>query len=242
MALNGTHRSSIIHSLLPNRAERLMDVGCGPITAAYPYADKAVLVTCVDWEARVFGPIAPNIEYLEGDFTKIDLSANSYDAIIAADVFEHVLLEQERLFVEKCVSALKPGGEMIVSVPHRGTFAYLDPYEVKPAIQRLLWRLGLYKNLHNGNCDIRKGHKHYTVEEISEKFKPLRLLQVVYFGYFFDPLLTWAVSLSRGSDRFPGYKWLEQAYSREFKRDYGQRSFNVALKFCKPTNFDVGPG
>jgi len=239
MAVNAAHRSSIIRSLLPNRTERLLDVGCGPITSAYPYADKAALVTCVDWKLRVFGPIAPNIEYLEGDVTKIDLSTNSYDAIIAADVFEHVLLEQESLFVKKCVSALRPGGQMIVSVPHQGTFAYLDPYRVKPAVHRQLWRLGLYKSIHNGHCDIRKGHKHYTVEELIEKFKPLKLLQVVYFGYLFDPLLTWAVALSRGSGQFPGYKWLEQACRREFNRDYGQRSFNVAAKFLKPADSDV---
>jgi SAM-dependent methyltransferase len=238
MAVNGAHRQTIIQSLLPSGAGRLMDVGCGPISAGYPYATKAVHITCVDWKLRVFDPIPSNIEYLEGDFTKIDLP-HSYDAIIAADVFEHVLLEQEPLFVEKCVSALKPGGEMIVSVPHQGTFAYLDPYLVKPAIHRLLWRVGLYKNVHNGGCDIRKGHKHYTVEEMVEKFKPLRLLQAVYFGYLFDPLLSWAYALSRGSERFPGYKWLEQACSKEFDRDYGRRSFNVALKFCKPANADA---
>ena len=127
---------------------------------------------------------------------------------------------------------------MIVSVPHKGTFAWLDPYEVKPAIHRLLWRLGLYKNLHNGSCDIRKGHKHYTVEELTEKFKPLELSQVIYWGYFFDPLLSWALALSRGSCRFLGYEWLERSCAKEFERDYGLRSFNVALKFYKPPDVD----
>jgi hypothetical protein len=100
----------------------------------------------------------------------------------------------------------------------------------------LLWRLGLYKRAHNGSCDIRKGHKHYRVQELTEKFSPLQLVQTVYWGYLFDPLLTWAVALSRGSNQFPFFAWLEQACRREFDRDYGQRSFNVALKFCKPTD------
>jgi 2-polyprenyl-3-methyl-5-hydroxy-6-metoxy-1,4-benzoquinol methylase len=236
MAINATHRTSVISALLPKLSERLMDVGCGPITAAYPYAEKAVLVTCIDWKLRVFGSIPSNIECLDGDFTEIELAKSCYDAIIVADVFEHVSLERESLFVKKCVSVLKPGGHIVVSVPHQGTFAYLDPYRVKPAIHRLLWRLGLYNSVHNGSCDIRKGHKHYTVQELIEKFKPLQLLQVVYFGYFFDTLLSWAVALSRGSGQFPGYTWLEQAYRRELERDYGQRSFNVALKFYKPTD------
>lgn len=236
MAVNALQRTSIIRSLLPQQSERLIDIGCGPVTSAYPYADKAGHVTCVDWKLKTFGSIPRNIECLGGDFLKISLKKNAYDTIIAGDVFEHIILEQEIMFVEKCVSLLKPGGHMIVSVPHQGTFAYLDPYRVKPAIHRQLWRLGLYKNIHNGNCDIRKGHKHYTVHELIEKFKPLQVLQAVYYGYFFDPLLSWAVALSRDSRRFPGYNCLEQACRKEFDRNYGQRSFNVALKFRKPTD------
>ena len=225
----------MIGSLLPKRSERLMDVGCGPVAASYSFADKAVRVTCVDCKLRVTDPIPPNVECLDGDFTELDLPKNFFDTIIAADVFEHILLEREFVFVDKCVSALRPGGHMIVSVPHQGTFACLDPYRVKPAMYYLLWRLGLYKRAHNGSCDIRKGHKHYKVQELAEKFQPLQLVQTVYYGYLFDPLLSWAVALSRGSGQFPCYTWLEQACRREFCRDYGQRSFNVALKFYKPT-------
>ena len=238
-AVNATHRKSIVSALLPNRSERLIDVGCGPITASYPYATKARSVTCVDWKLQIFGSIPPNIKYLDGDFVEVNLAQESFDTLIAADVFEHVSLERERLFIEKCVSVLKPGGYLILTVPHQGMFAYLDPYRVKPAIQRSLWWLGLYKSTYNGNCDIRKGHKHYTVEEIVEKFNQFQLMQVVYFGFLFDPLLSWATALSNACGhfqdyRFPGYRWLERATVRELARDYGHWSFNVALKFCKP--------
>jgi 2-polyprenyl-3-methyl-5-hydroxy-6-metoxy-1,4-benzoquinol methylase len=233
MAINATHRQRVNRSLLPARSERLLDVGCGPITADYAYADKAAMVTCVDWKIRVVGSKPQNVEYIEGDFTKIDLQSDCYDSIVAADVFEHVLLEEETEFVRKCTSLLKPGGSMVVSVPHDGTFAWLDPYLVKPAIHRFLWRLGLYKRVHNGDCDIRKGHKHYRVEELVERFKPLQLSEVVYFGYFFDPLLSWGIALSRG-EHFTGFGWLERACRTELNRDYGARSFNVAVKFYKP--------
>ena len=236
MPVNATHRISVIRSLLPESSERLMDIGCGPVTAAYSFADKAVHITCIDWKLQVIGAIAANVECVNGDFTELDLPAKSFDTIIAADVFEHILLEREALFVNKCVSALKPGGNMIISVPHQGTFAHLDPYRVKPAIYHLLWRLGLYAKLHNGSCDLRKGHKHYRVQELVDKFRPLELVQTVYYGYFFDPLLTWAFALSRGSKNFPCYTFLEEACRRELDRDFGKRSFNVALKFCKLTN------
>ncbi len=116
MTVNAARRKSIICSLLPERSERLIDVGCGPLTSSYPYATKATLITCVDWNLRIIGSVPPNIEYVEGDFTEIDLAKDSYDAIIAADVFEHVPLERECSFVKKCVSVLRPGGYLVVSV------------------------------------------------------------------------------------------------------------------------------
>ncbi len=227
-------RTLVIRSLLPQNSERLLDVGCGPISSDYPYADKASRVTCVDWNLKASGALPPHIECLDGDFTTFDLGSNSYDSIIAADVFEHIPLEQESLFVEKCVASLRPGGKMVISVPHRGTFACLDPYQVKPTIHRLLARLNLYKQIHNGCCDIRKGHKHYALQELTSKFSPLQVSQVTYFGYLFDPLMTWVYALTRGSNRIPGFSWLQRAYRRELGRDYGQRSFNIAVSFCKP--------
>jgi 2-polyprenyl-3-methyl-5-hydroxy-6-metoxy-1,4-benzoquinol methylase len=229
-----TGRTSIIRSLLPERSEGLLDIGCGPITSDYPYADKALHVTCIDWNLKAPSSLPSNIECLNADFTSIELPPNTYDSVIAADVFEHILLEQESLFISKCVSALKPGGNMVISVPHQGTFACLDPYRVKPIIHRTLARLGLYKQVHNGCCDIRKGHKHYSLQELIDKFSPLQCSQVVYFGYLFDPLVSWAVALSRGSGRIPGIAWLQRARLKELSREYGQRSFNIAVRFHKP--------
>jgi len=227
-------RTTVIRSLLTRQSERLLDVGCGPINQDYPYADKAASVTCIDWNLKATGALPANIECVDADFTAVDLPPNSYDSIIAADVFEHIPLEQESAFVEKCVASLRPGGSMVISVPHQGTFACLDPYQVKPAVHRILARFHLYKRIHNGCCDIRKGHKHYALHELMHKFRPLQVSQVAYFGYLFDPLMSWISALTRGSNRIPGFSWFRQAYRQELTRDYGERSFNIAVSFQKP--------
>lgn len=237
MGLDG--RKAIVRSLLPERPERLLDIGCGPITSEYPFADKALRVTCIDWNLKAPGSLPSNVECLNADFTSIDLSPETFDSVIAADVFEHIPIEREALFVSKCISVLRPGGSVVISVPHRGTFAWLDPYQVKPTIHRMLARLGLYKNVHNGCCDIRKGHKHYSLEDIVREFYPLQVSQVVYFGYLFDPLTSWAVALSRGSGWFPGYSWLQRARRRELDRDYGERSFNIAVSLRLPGSPEI---
>lgn len=234
MASNAMHRKLMVSSLLPERTERLLDIGCGPITPSYFYAKKAARVTCVDWKLNLVDPIPANVDVAEGNFATMDIPVNYYDAIIAADVFEHIMIEDEPLFVKKCAAVLKPGGIMILSVPHLGTFTWLDPYIIRPAVHRLLWRFGLYKSLHNGSCDIRKGHKHYLCEELTEQFSPLRLEREIYWGYLFDPLLSWAGALSRKGFAFPGIEWLERHCNKEFERSWGPRAFNVALRFRKP--------
>src|SRR5262245_10443733 len=119
----GPNRVSVVRFLLPAAVGDLMDVGCGAITPQYPYADKALRVTCIDWKPVIIGSTPPNVVCIKGDFTKMDLSPDRFDAIIAADVFEHVPLEREAAFAERCTRALKPGGSLILSVPHDGTFA-----------------------------------------------------------------------------------------------------------------------
>jgi ubiquinone/menaquinone biosynthesis C-methylase UbiE len=232
MSQNAINRKEVISSLLPAQSEQLLDVGCGPLYPDYPYANKAEYATCVDWKLERIDPLPPNVQSIGGDFTQLDLPSNFYNTIISADVFEHIQIEQESAFIERCLYLLKDGDHLIISVPHRGTFAWLDPYEIKPLVQRLLWHLGLYKSLHNGYCDIRKGHKHYQLAEIAERFKPLEVVEVKYWGYFFDPVLSWLLSLS-GDANFPGRPWIERACSREFEQDYGHHSFNMALKFQK---------
>jgi predicted SAM-dependent methyltransferase len=216
-------------------SERLLDVGCGPVLPDYAYADKARHILCIDWNLVKVGDPPAHVECNSGDFLKAPLEDEYYDVIVAADVFEHIKLEDEPNFIKKCVSVLRPNGRLVLSVPHKGTFAWLDPYEVKPLRDRLRAKLGLFDKLHNGDCDIRKGHKHYTLEEISRQFDELRVEKVVYWGHLFDPLLSWAFAILGQGSKSPLVRWLERRTEAEQSRDFGAASFNMAVVFVKPT-------
>jgi 2-polyprenyl-3-methyl-5-hydroxy-6-metoxy-1,4-benzoquinol methylase len=178
------------------------------------------------------GDVPAHIESLCGNFIEVDLPRD-FDVVIAADVFEHIRVEDEDAFIAKCVASLKPGGKLIVSVPHKGTFAWLDPYEVKPLRDRILAKLSLFEGVHNGSCDIRKGHKHYRLDEIRERFAALKFEQVRHFGYVFDPLLTWAYAVFGEQSKNPVVKWLERRALVEFQRSYGDKAFNMVAVFSK---------
>lgn len=228
------HRKSIVHGLIPPDTDRLLDVGCGPILSDYAYADRAKSVLCVDWNLVKSDNVPLNVECVSGNFVELDFPEASFDIVIAADVFEHVQMEDESRFIEKCISALRPNGCLIISVPNRGTYAWLDPYEVKPLIDRVRYKLGLLKTFHNGNCDIRKGHKHYELEEIKNQFSAMKLEKVVYWGYVYDPLLTWSQALFGYSSNSPIIRWLEDRVDTEITKNYGSRSFNMALVLKRP--------
>ncbi|SNR66616.1 class I SAM-dependent methyltransferase [Paracoccus sediminis] len=229
----GAQRVRIIRDLLGGPTGSLLDIGSGRVAPDYPYLDMADRITCIDWNPRIIPPTPDRIEIRSGDFLDMDIPAESYDAAICADVFEHVPLEREAAFAAACIRALRPGGLLIVSVPHAGRHAWLDPFEVKPALHRMLFRLGLYRRTHNGFCDIRKGHKHYTADEIRTAFAPLEPVATRLWGYVCDPLLSWSEGLGRKTGVAPFRNHLARGCAAELGRDYGPASFNLAMALRK---------
>lgn len=227
------YRSSVVRSLIPPSSKRLLDIGCGPVSTDYAFAPYAETVVAVDWRLEVTSAPPGNVLLRDGDFINIDLPYSEFDTIVASDVFEHVPIESEGAFVQRCLDLLSPGGSLIVSVPNAGTFAWLDPYQVKPLIGRVALKLGLSEKTHNGFCDVRKGHKHYTLQEIEESFAPLSVSSVRYWGYLFDPLEVWVSALSDKIGLPYGRDALKRRVAAEFEKDYGPASFNMAVQFCK---------
>ena len=227
------YRKQVIRSLMPEGVSNLLDVGCGPVFGSYAYANLASSITCVDWNLKTIGEIPSHISCINGDFLSVELAPESFDAVVAADVFEHISLELEAPFLRKCIALLKPGGTLIMTVPHRGKWAILDVYNIKPLVHFALWRLRLRQKTHNGYCDIRKGHKHYTLAELESLCSPLKYVEHRYWGFFYEPLGYWADSVVRRIGRFPGLGLLHRRMIVEYSQDFGDRSFNIAVKLAK---------
>lgn len=227
------YRSCVVRSLIPPSSKRLLDIGCGPVSTDYAFASYADTVVAVDWRLDVKSPPPNNVLLRGGDFINIDLPYSEFDVIVASDVFEHVSIESEAAFAQRCLKLLSPWGSLIVSVPNAGTYAWLDPYQVKPLIGRLALKLGLTGQTHKGFCDVRKGHKHYTLQEIEARFAPLSVSAARYWGYLFDPLDVWVSSVSDKIGLRYGRDVLKRLVAAEFEKDYGPASFNMAVQFCK---------
>jgi 2-polyprenyl-3-methyl-5-hydroxy-6-metoxy-1,4-benzoquinol methylase len=106
---------------IPNTAKLLLDVGCGSGWLAVATVNDSTKVISMD--ISTVNPIKAlqavkheNHAGLVADVFHLPIAPNSIDCIIASEIIEHV--HNPRLFIEKLVAALKPGGKLILSTPY----------------------------------------------------------------------------------------------------------------------------
>jgi 2-polyprenyl-3-methyl-5-hydroxy-6-metoxy-1,4-benzoquinol methylase len=113
---------NIITALKPVRGERVLEIGCGVGTVSAEISKYGCLVTGIDFSETMiniaktmFGKCA---RFSVGDAK--DLSGHSgYDAIVAADVMEHLTDSEFNIVAYQCRSALNKNGRLIIYSPCR---------------------------------------------------------------------------------------------------------------------------
>ncbi len=113
----------------PAAGARVVDLGCGWGTFSFALAERGLHVVGVDFsqrsidfceERRARAPHEPGPEFLCADAGDTGLSAGSFDAVLAADLFEHLYPEDSERVVAEAFRLLKPGGRFSTWTPHRG--------------------------------------------------------------------------------------------------------------------------
>jgi 2-polyprenyl-3-methyl-5-hydroxy-6-metoxy-1,4-benzoquinol methylase len=102
---------------------KVIDFGCGTGVMSYELATNSHEVVGLDLDLRPVNLLKEDIDYpdsitfMEGDLFDKDLEENTFDAVIALDVLEHMNDDQLRKYMGKFRSLLKDGGEVIISGP-----------------------------------------------------------------------------------------------------------------------------
>src|SRR5581483_7826543 len=149
---------------LPDDARVVLDVGCafGYGTAALAAGGRRVIgVERSPDHIREAAQRFPWLQVLEGDAEALPVADRSVDAVVMLDVLEHVpdphaaLVEAHRV--------LRPGGMIVLSVPHCGLLARIDALNVYPALRR---RFRSWQPLEPADETGPAGHHHFETEEI----------------------------------------------------------------------------
>jgi len=125
-----------VHANAP-RGRGVLDAGCGTGRTALALAETGFPTVGIDPSQRVIElcnalPLRPGtapLRFEVGDATQPipDVHRSAYEAVVCSEVLEHV--EQPDKVVEYCRAALRPGGLLVLTVPHsQRQWTRLDEY------------------------------------------------------------------------------------------------------------------
>jgi SAM-dependent methyltransferase len=152
---------------LPRGTRRVLDVGCafGYGTAALKgRGNNPPWVVGIERDpghVQLAGRCYPWLLLLRADALALPFEDRSVDAVVMLDIVEHIA--DPAAILAEARRVLRPGGCLVISVPHKGPMTRLDPNNVYEALQRRWpsWPpLDAYDESASGT------HRHFTVAEV----------------------------------------------------------------------------
>jgi SAM-dependent methyltransferase len=151
---------------LPGDAKRVLDVGCafGYGTAALMgRGDSRRIVIGVERDARHLSEarrLFPWLTLVRADAVSLPIGDGAVDAVVMLDLLEHVA--EPELVLGEAHRVLRPGGVIIVSVPHRGL---LTPLDSNNLYTRLAQRRPPWPPLEPAEESATGVHRHFSLIE-----------------------------------------------------------------------------
>jgi len=180
---------------LPVNAYRVLDVGCATGYGTAALASGQVgrrWIGGLEHDARLAHDAArryPWVPIVCGDAAALPLRDGVLDALTLLDVLEH--LPDAQAAVVEARRVLRPGGWLILSVPHTGALARLDANNVYFAMRRKwpsLPPLEVYDDASSGL------HRHFAVDELRLQLEPrFEIERLTWTGFGIAEVLHLAV-------------------------------------------------
>jgi SAM-dependent methyltransferase len=183
---------------LPDDARRVLDVGCasGYGTSALAADDRHGIGVEVDpGHLALARRLHPWLTVIEGDAGALPVPGGCADAVLLLDVIEH--LADPGAALAEAHRALRPGGTLILSVPHRGPLTRLDALNLYAALRR---RRPAWPPLEEPTRSGSGEHRHFSPAELEALLRPwFRVRRTTRTGVGAAELLAFARLLLRAN-------------------------------------------
>ncbi len=231
-------RYKLLFDWLPDGASPVLDVGCGNGIYTQHLARKCGRAVGVDhnhpnlaWAKEEF----PQCEFVLSNGEELPFADASFGAVMLTEVLEHT--RDDRQTLREIARVCRPGGTLLLSTPHRGLFAGLDPDNALNLFFERLSKLRIPKPrggrfYENFAFDW---HRHYCEAELRDLLGDnWRVEEVAFGGFLLYPLLYGVENVldSFGSTRsyWKDYRVLRRLRGLDFDLDFRSWSYNIALR------------
>jgi SAM-dependent methyltransferase len=158
---------------LPTTTRVVLDIG-----AASGYGTAAVaagsggqrLVVGLERDKRHLTVASRNFSWLPmvcGSASELPFGSETIDAVLMLDILEHVA--EPAALLHEVRRVLRPGGSIIVSVPHRGLLERCDSLNVYPQLRR---RFPSWPPLDAADEVDGPAHRHFSLAELQQELGP----------------------------------------------------------------------
>jgi SAM-dependent methyltransferase len=207
-------------------AGSVLDLGCAEGLFVHLASNRGWKVVAVDVDTDSVSAArsrTPEADFALGSGESLPFRSGTFDGVIMLDVLEHV--PSEDLALREVDRVLKQGGKLVISVPHKGVFGFID------AQNSLIFATGrkIIKGKENG-----QHHKHYSLEELQGMLgSSFRLTRCRYGGYLLFPVLGYVLMFTDALHLRRLSASLRRVEQVDFDRDRGNRSWHLMAEFIK---------
>ena len=235
---------------IPKNTRTLLDGGCAWGYGTRFFKEKSKIAYGIEIKGkniRVAKKRYPEINFLNCGLEKTPFKSNFFDVIILNDVLEHV--KNELISLDEMFRILKSGGTLIITTPHKGLFAFMDPLafvlsqkKKETALYRLLYRIknGKYPPEDCSKC--KEEHRHYSIgnlvsllnkSKFNENYEIEKIFRSgLFIGVFTDDLVFFLSVINKKWASFL-LKPLSFLSEIDFWIPYNGFSNNIAIKIKK---------
>lgn len=232
---------NVYQSVPKSEPLNLLDVGCNVGAWLSDVRDRrpAARLAGVELNATALSTAArnrPEAILSRAVAERLPFPDDTFDCVTCLEVLEHLPEKNWTSAILEMRRVLKPGGVLIVTVPHAGLFAWMDSNNVRhrlPGIYRSIVRRGLRDSNYDALERHVEWHKHFTKTELksiigSAGWKSVRF---TYGGSFMMPLADWLSwpFYRAGKSEHPIRKMLGRLASWDYRIDFGRLSYGVCV-------------
>ncbi|TAL70073.1 MAG: class I SAM-dependent methyltransferase [Bacteroidetes bacterium] len=250
-----TNRIKLSFNWLPEGIENLLDGGCSYGYGTRFFRKKSKNVFGIDVNPK-------HIEIAQKRYTDInfkccmlehtDFASEFFDAIVINDVLEHTQDKIQSL--NEMNRILQLGGTIIISTPHKGLFALLDPYNYGYYLRK--WLPWVYKVTYkfirliksgkipkDYNPEHQEKHFHYSLKDyikmldqsgFSEKYTIEKVFRsglfIEVFTMNLESFLNIILPMRLVRILLKPFYWISQI---DYRIPYGVIAYNIAVRIKK---------